>query len=83
LVKIIYQKGGMKMRINVEAVLQLIQEKFRNNKTWFAETIGLSDAYLNGILNNNKPADSKKACACIIQYCEQNSLDYKQYIFLP
>ena len=29
------------LKLNIEAVLELIKQNFRNNKTFFAETIGV------------------------------------------
>jgi len=71
------------MRLNVEAILQLISEKFRNNKAFFADTIGVDRAYLSSVLNKNAINYSPKICNGIIKYCQENNLDYKNYIFLP
>lgn len=71
------------MRLNIEAILQLIKEKFRNNKTWFAETIGVDSSYLNSVLNKKAISHSPKICNGVMKYCQDNNLDYRKYIILP
>ena len=45
------------LKLNIEAVLELIKQNFRNNKTFFAETIGVQQSTLSHILNDrNKPS---------------------------
>ncbi len=68
------------MEINIEAVLQLIKERFRNNKTYFAETIRVDPSYLNSVLNKKAISHSPKICKGIKSYCEENGLNYKEYI---
>lgn len=70
------------MEINIEGVKQLIKEKFRNNKAWFAEEMGVDYSYLYRILNKKRKANSFKLCNGIIRYCKNNNLDYNKYIFL-
>lgn len=76
-------KEEAKMRINIDAVKELIAEKFRNNKTFFADTIFVDPGYLISILNGHRSNDSSKVIRGIIKYCKQNNIDYKKYIFLP
>lgn len=71
------------MELNIDAVLVLIKEKFRNNKTWFAEEIGVDGSYLNSILNGKAIKHSPKVCNGVINYCNKNNLNYKEYIILP
>ena len=70
------------MELNIEALLNLIKEKFRNNKTFFAETIGVDPSYLNSVLNKKAISHSPKICKGVIRYCKENKMDYKEYIFL-
>ena len=70
------------MRVNIPNLNKLIKEKFRGNRTFFAETIEINRSYLNQILNNKIENNSSKICNAIIKYCEKNNLDYKEYIFL-
>lgn len=71
------------MNINIDKVKELIFKNFRNNKSFFADEIGVDRAYLSTILNGNGKEDSPKVCNGIINYCKKNNIDYKQYIFLP
>ena len=70
------------MQLNIEAILQLIKDRFRNNKTAFAEEIGVSRVYLNLVLNKKAALHSSKICNGVMMYCEKNNLDYTDYIFL-
>lgn len=69
------------MSINIEAVKELIKRKFRNNKSWFAEEIGVDTAYLYSVLTRNRKNTSKKIIDGIIKYCKKYGLDYNEYIF--
>lgn len=69
------------MQLNTAKVKELIKEEFRNNKTWFAETIGVSKGYLCQVLKGTKKASSQKICNAIIGYCKSNNLNFKDYIF--
>ena len=70
------------MRINKKNLQKLIEEKFNNNKTKFAENIGVSREYVSKVLNDKENYDSAKLCNAIILFCESNNLNYKDYIFL-
>lgn len=68
------------MDLNKEAILVLIKERFRNNKTFFAETLGINRSYLNQILNGRKKTSSPKTVNRLIKYCKENDLDINDYI---
>ena len=68
------------MRINIVAVKQLIQEKFRNNQSWFAEELTMDAHYFNQIMKGTKEPTSPKACRGIIDYCKRNGLNSNDYI---
>lgn len=70
------------MRVNVINLNKLIKEKFRGNQTFFAETAKIDRGYLNQILNNRTSNNSPKICNAIIKFCENNNLNYKDFIFL-
>ena len=70
------------MKINIKKIEELIQKDFNNNKTKFAETVGISREYISKLLNEKEENDSAKICNAIILYCENNGLNYKDYIFL-
>ncbi len=71
------------MKINTKALNELIEEKYRGNKTWFAEIIGLNPKTLIQLLNGSYSDESPKAIRCITMFCKNNKLNYKDYIFLP
>lgn len=68
------------MHLKIEMILQLIKENFRNNKTAFAEEIGVDRGYLNLVLNRKAISHSPKICNGVIKYCKRNNLDYNNYI---
>lgn len=70
------------MEVNIEKIKELIKNNFNNNKTKFAEAIGISREYVSKLLNGKKDNESAKICNAIILYCETNKLNYKDYIFL-
>ncbi len=70
------------MRVNIQAVKELIQERFRGNTLWFAEEIGMDASYVYTILNNPEKSKSDKFCNSLIKYCELHNLDFRKYIFL-
>lgn len=69
------------MEVNIEEIKKLINEKFRGNQTFFAETIGIDRHYLNQILLKRQKASSPKLCRAIIKYCIENKIKKEKYIF--
>lgn len=69
------------MEVNIKKIKELIKEKFRDNQTFFAETIGIDRHYLNQILLGKQKATSPKLCRAIINYCITNKLKKEEYIF--
>lgn len=70
------------MKVNIEQLNTLLSERFRNNQSFMADTIGVDRRYLSGVLGKRVSSTSPKICNCIIKYCELNNLDYHNYIFL-
>lgn len=70
------------MKINVNAVNDLIKIKFNNNQTLFAKEINADRTHLNRVLRANGSGAGAVICGGIIKYCDDNNLDYKDYIFL-
>lgn len=68
------------MELNIEAIKQLIKERFKNNKTWFAEEIGVDRSYISKILNEKTPAKGFKIINAIIHYCVEKNMNYMDYI---
>ena len=71
------------MKVNIENINKLIKENFRNNKTWFAEEIGMNPKYVIQILNGNESDESPKFIKCLLKYCKSKKINYNDYIFLP
>ena len=72
----------VRTRINIDEVNRLIEEKFRGNKTWFAQEIGVDASYVNQVLNKKAIDHSPKILNGFMKYCEDNNIDVKPYIFL-
>ena len=70
------------MKINIEALKELLRDKFDGNQTVFAETMGLERTHVNKVFKNNGKGAGTIFCGAIIKYCESNNMDYKKYIFL-
>lgn len=70
------------MKLNVEKVNELIKRKFNNNQTLFAKEISADRTHLNRVLRSNGNGAGAVICGGIIRYCEENNLNYKDYIFL-
>lgn len=71
-----------KVRLNVDAVNELIKDKFRNNKSWFAEEIGVNGSYLIQVLNKKEIDHSPKIINGVVDFCKKNELNPSKYIFL-
>ena len=69
------------MKVNIQALQELIEKKYRGNQSFFAEEANIDRSYLNQLLNGKISNDSPKICNSIINYCEKNKLNYKGYIF--
>ena len=72
----------LKMKVNVDMVNEIVKKRYRNNKTWFAEELGLETSYVNQILNKKVRNDGPKFIKHFIKYCEKNNINPKEYIFL-
>lgn len=71
------------MEVNIEALKKLLEEKFHNNQTLFAQELGLDRTHVNKVFKNNGKGAGAIFCGAIIKYCNENNLDYKDYfIFL-
>lgn len=70
------------MEINIEAIINLLKERFEGNQAKMARVLGISRYQLNTILNNNGKHAGKKIIGSIIKYCDINELDFHKYIFL-
>ncbi|WP_027340201.1 helix-turn-helix domain-containing protein [Halonatronum saccharophilum] len=60
---------------------KLFKEKFNSNVTQFADSIGVSRTTVSQIINRKQLPKDKFFCQ-LINYCEKNNLDFREYIFL-
>lgn len=70
------------MKINIEALMRLLKDRFEGNQAKMARVLGISRYQLNIIFNNNGKCAGKKIIGSIIKYCDTNELDFHEYIFL-
>lgn len=70
------------MQVKIKNLKKLIDEKYRGNKSFFADEAQIDRSYLSQLLNGSISSNSPKMCNAIIRYCEKNNLDFKDYIFL-
>ena len=55
------------MKINMEAFIQLLKDRFENNQAKMARILGVSRYQLNAVFNNNGRCAGKKNYRCINQ----------------
>lgn len=70
------------MEVNVEEIKIILDERFGGNQTEFAKALGVDRTHLNKILNNNGKNAGAVFCGKIIKFCNENNLNYENYIFL-
>jgi hypothetical protein len=70
------------MEANKNKIQDLINEKFNGNKSAFAKAIGVERSQISALINHGKCVGAK-FYGGLIAYCEQNKLDFRDYIFLP
>lgn len=69
------------MEVNIENLEKLLKKNFYNNKSLMARTIGISVSHIIKIFNSNGKGAGAKFCGALMRYCEENNLDYKDFIF--
>ena len=70
------------MKPNISNIQKLINEKFNGNKSYFAKTIGVDRTQISMLLNHGDGVGSK-FYGGLLALCEQEGLNYKEYIVLP
>lgn len=70
------------MELNMEALSELLEERFDNNQAKMARILGVSKYQLNTVLRNNGRKAGKKFLGAIIKFCDVNEYDFHKYIFL-
>lgn len=68
------------MEINIGALEKLLRDKFNNNQTIFAQEMGIDRTHVNKVFKNNGKGAGAMFCGAIIKYCNDNNLDYREYI---
>ncbi|RKO65756.1 hypothetical protein [Desulfofundulus salinus] len=69
------------MYLNKEKIKELMQVKAGGNYHEFARQLRIDVAQLHRVLNTQAKA-GPKLLGCFMRYCQDNGLDFKQYIFL-
>lgn len=72
------------MEIKKEILLKLIQDRFRDNQGYFADSIGISREHVNRLLNSKTTEiiKSEKLCNNLIAYCISNEWEYQSLFIL-
>ena len=70
------------MEINMEAIKQLLEDRFDGNQAKMARVLKINRYQLNTIINNNGKKAGKKIITAILKYCDTNELDFHKFIFL-
>lgn len=70
------------MELKIEKLNELLKDRFNNNQTLFAQTLGLERTHVNKVFKSNGKGAGAVFCGAIIKYCNENGLNYKDYIFL-
>lgn len=68
------------MEVNIKELKNLLKERFNNNQTLFAQELGVDRTHVNKVFKNNGKGAGAMFCGAIINYCNNNDLDYKEYI---
>lgn len=70
------------MEVNMVALKELLNNTFGGNQTMFAENLGIERSHVNKVLKNNGKGAGADFCGAVIKYCNENGLNYQDYIFL-
>jgi len=69
------------MELNRPALDRLLNEKYDNNYAWLAWDLKIDVAYVYSVLVNGKKC-GELFYHNIIRWCDENDIDYTEYIFL-
>ncbi len=70
------------MRPNIDAIKELVNEKFEGNKAAFGLAIGVDRAQVSKLLKDGTGAGAL-FFGCLMVYCEKEGLEFRNFIFLP
>ena len=69
------------MEVNISALEKLLFDKFENNQTLFAKKLGIERSHVNKVFKNKGKGAGAIFCGAVIKYCNENNLNYQNYIF--
>lgn len=69
------------MEPNIIKIQNLVDKQFGGNKSAFAQTIGIERSQISRILKDGTGAGAMFFGA-LMDYCDKNDLQFKDYIFL-
>lgn len=70
------------MEVNIKNLEELLKDKFYNNKSLMARTMGIEVSHITKVFKGKGRGAGAKFLGAIIRYCEENNLNYRDYIFL-
>lgn len=70
------------MEVNIIKLEELLNNKFFGNKSLMAKVMGIETSHINKVINKKGKGAGAKFCGAIMKYCEENNLNYKEFIFL-
>lgn len=68
----------MKTRLNREKIMDLMKKYCNGNYNQFGRELGVDPAHLYRFLNTGV-GGGKKMIFCLMDFCERNKLNYKNY----
>lgn len=69
----------MKLKLSREKIMELMKNHCDGNYNRFGKELGVDPAHLHRFLNTGI-GGGKKMIFSLMEYCERNSLNYKNYI---
>ena len=70
------------MEANIIELEKLLNERFKGNQTDFAKAMGLERTHVNKVFKSKGKGAGAVFCGAVIKYCNNNNLNYQNYIFL-
>lgn len=80
-IEAILNKWGEGMKINVEAFRNLVDSKFQGSNLVCAKALCVAPSTVWRVVKGNNGA-GVKLMSNLVQYCQNNNLNYTDYIFL-
>jgi hypothetical protein len=70
------------MELNKPAVIKLFNEHFNGNFSKFARALGVDVSYVYRVIEKEKNC-GVKFYTSVIRWCQENNMDYREFILLP